>query len=238
MNSVSVQFFNDRRRWEPIPHNNDQVRIKQAIGRSETMCITLEGDRTANTQMMSQVNTITGRERPLRLYLDDVDKTIAHIWTFENDIGSMMYSQFLTFQMNARMTLGCGHQHVRVFDDNGVAFNVDIVAMTQTNLSTSRVRRIGKVGVTPTPTTPIPIECDMDEHDDDDDVPDDLRCPITTLLFKDPVVACDGHTYERSAIMKWLSKKQTSPLHGAPMATNILTDVEMKRKVDEYRNAI
>lgn len=39
-----------------------------------------------------------------------------------------------------------------------------------------------------------------------------LCCPITHEPFKDPVVAADGVTYERSAIMNWLSKSNTSPM--------------------------
>jgi len=43
-------------------------------------------------------------------------------------------------------------------------------------------------------------------------VPDDFYCPITGELMSDPVSDPDGHTYERSAIEKWLSKKNASPM--------------------------
>jgi len=39
-----------------------------------------------------------------------------------------------------------------------------------------------------------------------------LRCPITYEKMKDPVIAADGHTYERLAIEIWLKKHDTSPL--------------------------
>uniref|UniRef100_A0A7S2UGV6 U-box domain-containing protein n=1 Tax=Attheya septentrionalis TaxID=420275 RepID=A0A7S2UGV6_9STRA len=39
-------------------------------------------------------------------------------------------------------------------------------------------------------------------------------CPITGESMKDPVVAADGHTYERSAIRRWLQKSNKSPLTG------------------------
>ncbi|CAF0780593.1 unnamed protein product [Adineta steineri] len=39
-----------------------------------------------------------------------------------------------------------------------------------------------------------------------------LVCPITFALFHDPVVAEDGHTYERSAIIDWIQRNGTSPL--------------------------
>ena len=34
----------------------------------------------------------------------------------------------------------------------------------------------------------------------------------------DPVIAADGHTYERSAIQQWLQTKSTSPVTRLPLA--------------------
>jgi len=39
-----------------------------------------------------------------------------------------------------------------------------------------------------------------------------LLCPITRALFSDPVIASDGHTYERYAIQNWISQRKTSPI--------------------------
>ena len=40
--------------------------------------------------------------------------------------------------------------------------------------------------------------------------------------MSDPVMACDGHTYERAAIEKWFAKKQISPKTGAEIGTTVL----------------
>lgn len=46
----------------------------------------------------------------------------------------------------------------------------------------------------------------------------DLCCPITHDLMFDPVVASDGHTYERVALRLWLFKgKKSSPATGLPL---------------------
>jgi hypothetical protein len=37
-------------------------------------------------------------------------------------------------------------------------------------------------------------------------------CPITNDIFRDPVLASDGHCYERSALLEWLATNTTSPL--------------------------
>ena len=31
-------------------------------------------------------------------------------------------------------------------------------------------------------------------------------------VMQDPVIASDGHTYERAAIMEWFARKDTSPM--------------------------
>lgn len=49
-----------------------------------------------------------------------------------------------------------------------------------------------------------------------------LICPITQEEFEDPVVAADGHTYERGGILQWLEKHDTSPLTGAQLSSKKL----------------
>ena len=39
-----------------------------------------------------------------------------------------------------------------------------------------------------------------------------IMCPITRDIMTDPVVASDGHTYERGAIKRWLEENDTSPM--------------------------
>ena len=36
------------------------------------------------------------------------------------------------------------------------------------------------------------------------DTSNDLICPITLQLFRDPVLAGDGHVYEHEAITRWI----------------------------------
>ena len=50
----------------------------------------------------------------------------------------------------------------------------------------------------------------------------DLRCPITLEIMLDPVIASDGHSYERIAIERWLQGHRTSPLTGRVMPSPTL----------------
>lgn len=60
--------------------------------------------------------------------------------------------------------------------------------------------------------------------------PDDLVCPITQELMVDPVIAADGHTYERHAIERWLASKRTSPKTGGEIETCMLFPNHLLRR--------
>ena len=67
--------------------------------------------------------------------------------------------------------------------------------------------------------------------------PDELVCPITLELMRDPVVlAGDGKVYEREAIEAWLAKELVSPMTGLALGDATLSPDEASRaKADEYR---
>ena len=50
----------------------------------------------------------------------------------------------------------------------------------------------------------------------------DLRCPISLEVMRDPVIAADGHSYEREAITAGSARIETSPLTGRPLANTSL----------------
>lgn len=67
------------------------------------------------------------------------------------------------------------------------------------------------------------LRIDGVDGDDDLEAPSSFCCPITTEVLKDPVVAADGHTYERQHITEWLQKSDTSPMTNETMEHKHLT---------------
>jgi hypothetical protein len=69
--------------------------------------------------------------------------------------------------------------------------------------------------------------------------PDDYVCPITQDVMIDPVIAADGHTYERDAIARWFEGgKQTSPKSGAELETTaLLPNHLVRRLILEWRES-
>tara|TARA_B100000676_G_C17962623_1_gene778506 strand:+ start:321 stop:962 length:642 start_codon:yes stop_codon:yes gene_type:complete len=60
-----------------------------------------------------------------------------------------------------------------------------------------------------------------------------FKCPITQRLIKDPVITCDGHTYEREAIEKWFVMNDTSPFTGVALDSKVLVPNHAVRKAIE-----
>jgi hypothetical protein len=53
--------------------------------------------------------------------------------------------------------------------------------------------------------------------------PETFYCPITQDIMQNPVVAADGHTYERVALEVWLVNHNTSPMTNQPLPHKNLT---------------
>ena len=66
-----------------------------------------------------------------------------------------------------------------------------------------------------------------------DDVPSPWRCPISLEVMRDPVVASDGHTYERAALRSCLdSCGPVSPLTKRPLAPGCVPNYALARSME------
>ena len=73
---------------------------------------------------------------------------------------------------------------------------------------------------------------------EEEEPPADFVCPITTEVMSDPVMAADGHAYERTAIERWLATKSTSPLTGGELEHLFLTpNHSLRRMIREWQEA-
>ena len=76
------------------------------------------------------------------------------------------------------------------------------------------------------------------ETEDGCEPPDEFVCSIMHELMQDPVIASDGHTYERKAIMQWMKRKATSPKSGEPLELNaVFPNHAMRRQIREWQEA-
>jgi hypothetical protein len=62
---------------------------------------------------------------------------------------------------------------------------------------------------------------------------DEFICPITLELFREPIVASDGNTYEKSALFKWLSSNNTSPKTREFMEPTMVPNSNLKKLISD-----
>ena len=73
------------------------------------------------------------------------------------------------------------------------------------------------------------------EHMDLSAIRDSITCPITGDVMTDPVQGNDGHTYERSAIIEWLSRNPISPQTRQPMTeSDLKVNASIRFLCDKY----
>jgi hypothetical protein len=67
------------------------------------------------------------------------------------------------------------------------------------------------------------------------DAPDSFNCSITHDRMEFPVIAADGHSYEKSAIEKWFKTKASSPKTGLPLdSTTLLPNYNLQTQIKEW----
>lgn len=66
----------------------------------------------------------------------------------------------------------------------------------------------------------------------------EFRCPITLDIMQNPVIATDGHTYERSAIIQALTVRQVSPLTRQPMtAASLRSNHALRAEIEKWQQS-
>ena len=67
-------------------------------------------------------------------------------------------------------------------------------------------------------------------------VPSAFVCSITCDVMDDPVVAEDGHSYERASLQRWFQSRATSPLTNEPLrSTTIRSNIALRHAIEEWR---
>mmetsp|Transcript_70211 Transcript_70211/g.114016 ORF Transcript_70211/g.114016 Transcript_70211/m.114016 type:complete len:303 (-) Transcript_70211:236-1144(-) len=82
--------------------------------------------------------------------------------------------------------------------------------------------------------------CDLTGIESHAIVPDIYVCPITCVGVRDPVITCDGFTYERGAIEEWFAASiinPVSPVTGARLSNKILLpNYALRQVIEELRS--
>lgn len=66
-------------------------------------------------------------------------------------------------------------------------------------------------------------------------IPRGMVCPIGLVLMVDPVIAADGHSYDRHNITEWLKSNTSSPITNLELSSNVLIpNHSLKAAIQDY----
>ena len=67
------------------------------------------------------------------------------------------------------------------------------------------------------------------------ELPDAFKCPVTLEIMKDPTVASDGHSYERSTLQRLLRTRSKSPMTRERLNKLIaVPNTNLRKRIREY----
>jgi hypothetical protein len=70
-------------------------------------------------------------------------------------------------------------------------------------------------------------------------IPNDCLCPITNEIMEDPVITCDGYSYERSSITRWFTIRNTNPISNQILlSTNLIPNHTLKGVIIDFKESI
>lgn len=83
-------------------------------------------------------------------------------------------------------------------------------------------------------------EEEAEEELGDEGIPNECFCPITQEIMEDPVIAQDGHTYERAAIQQWFGTgRRTSPKTGVRLLSiELIPNYTMRSLIQDLKAQI
>ena len=61
-----------------------------------------------------------------------------------------------------------------------------------------------------------------------------MLCPITYEIMRDPVMAEDGHTYERTAIAQWWAANKNSPMTREVISNAFLPNRPLRELIQDW----
>lgn len=84
-----------------------------------------------------------------------------------------------------------------------------------------------------TPNRDVPTTWTGDSDSSDEELASDFICPLTQEPFRDPVMTEDGQSYERAAIVDWLSRSDLSPMTNVRLSTkNLIANIALRNAVE------
>jgi U-box domain len=93
-----------------------------------------------------------------------------------------------------------------------------------------------EVALTPAAAEQLHAKLQMYRKDESGGVPELFLCPISRELMENPVLASDGHIYERCQIESWLAHHATSPMTNMAMAAALAPVLSLRSEIQAFKH--
>ncbi len=70
---------------------------------------------------------------------------------------------------------------------------------------------------------------------DSDNIPHLFQCPISQATMREPVVAEDGHNYERESITQWFQNNNTSPMTNEIIGKLLIPNHDLRSEIEQWQ---
>tara|TARA_B100001250_G_scaffold333784_1_gene299505 strand:+ start:1986 stop:3290 length:1305 start_codon:yes stop_codon:yes gene_type:complete len=78
-------------------------------------------------------------------------------------------------------------------------------------------------------------ETEITETVNEENMPEEFRCPISLDLMKEPVIAADGHSYDKTQIERWFQTNDTSPkTRDSLLCKNLFPNLELRNRINAW----
>ena len=121
--------------------------------------------------------------------------------------------------------------------------HAEVVKILAANIKDRRERSKNQETITPSIASKPKTKADLglklsvvydDGHARETEI--DFLCPITKSIMEDPVVAGDGHTYEREAISQWIHTNGKSPITQERLSSDSLVpNLNLRHQIERFR---
>lgn len=181
---------------------------------------------------MFEANTMVWGSSPVRRTNWDTTTTCFEYWDNDMWVPYDIYGQRLLFDA---MRIGRSQTALYIGSAEYDITLLDKCDLLQKNRDTGKCRPVRIRGE----TMVVDDDDDSDDGDitiaDDDNMPVEYKCPITQMPMVKPVVAADGHSYEKRALECWLLTKKSSPTTGQTLKhTTLLVNINLKKLIRDF----
>ena len=218
-NFVRWEFWDaSLNQWSALP-SNDSTTLEQHFNSGDASQLTVHPNKIFDVNLMQYPNNV-----PVRRCKKDPNISSAYCCAYFDGTAWIELNPYIsTLIIDAKR---CSRQVTGFYvDDQAYTVNLHYMPV-QLNRASGTVRPVFVPEIVHV-VGDDDDKVDAEEKDYEElesnlqNMPEQLSktliCPITNAPMRKPVVASDGFSYERDAIVRWFMKKNTSPMTGKVM---------------------